>query len=321
MKNFCTLFNAKYLPRGILLYKSLQKNVKNFHLYIFAFDELTLKYFKSKNYKNITVISLKEFEDKELLKIKKTRTPTEYFWTCTGSTLIYLFKKFNLKDCVYVDSDIYFFSYPSSFFEKFKKYSCVITKHNYAREYDQSQTNGIFCVQFLYFKNDIIGKKILQDWRKKCLKWCYNRIEKGKFGDQKYLDSWPKKFKKVFVTKHLGAGLAPWNLSKFEMQKTKNIFLITDKKTKKYHNLIFYHYHDFKYFSNHFFLGSYKIDTILYNQIYKKYSTLYLKEIKKLKNNINFNDYDFSDSTGEGKMYIINLIKKILHFRNLKIIK
>ena len=70
-------------------------------------------------------------------------------------------------------------------------------------------------MQFLYFKNNLIGNKILRDWRNKCLNWCYNRVEKNKFGDQKYLDIWPKKFNQVFVSDHLGAGLAPWNLTDF----------------------------------------------------------------------------------------------------------
>lgn len=233
MKNFCTLFNSKYLPRGMLLYKSLQKNVKNFHLYVFAFDEFTFNYLNNKKYNNITVISLSKFEDKRLLKVKESRTPTEYFWTCTGSTLIYLFKNFNLKDCIYVDSDLFFFSYPYNFFKDFKKYSCVITKHNYAKKYDQSKTNGIYCVQFLYFKNNFIGNKILQDWRKKCLGWCYNRVEKGKFGDQKYLDMWPKKFKQVHVSDHLGAGLAPWNLIDYKFFNRKKNLFIKNKFTKK----------------------------------------------------------------------------------------
>ena len=321
MKNFCTLFNAKYLPRGILLYKSLQKNVKNFHLYIFAFDELTLNYFSNKNYKNITVISLSQFEDESLLKIKKTRTPTEYFWTCTGSTLIYLFKKFNLKDCIYVDSDLFFFSYPLNFFKKFKKYSCVITKHNYAKKYDQSKTNGIYCVQFLYFKNNLIGNKILEDWRKKCLRWCYNRIEKGKFGDQKYLDVWPKKFNQVYVSDHLGAGLAPWNLIDYNFFNKKKTLFIKNKFTKKKYELIFFHYHDLKYFNKYFFLGGYKISIIAYLKIYKDYKSLYLKEIKKLKKITIFKDFNFADNSGVGKMYIINLIKKIFYLKNLKFIK
>ncbi len=321
MNNFCTLFNAKYLPRGILLYKSLKKNIKNFHLYIFAFDELTYDYFKKLKYKDITVISLSEFEDKSLLKVKKLRTPTEYFWTCTGSTLIYLFKKYHIKNCIYLDSDLLFFSYPNNFFNQFKKYSCVITKHNYSAKYDQSKTNGIYCVQFLFFKNDIIGNKILMDWRKKCLAWCYNRVEKNKFGDQKYLDLWPKKFKKVLVVNHLGAGLAPWNIQDYYIFKKKNNIFIKKKLNKKKFELIFFHYHDLKYFNKYFFLGSYEISQYAYLKIYKKYMLNYIKEINKLKKKIEFKNFNFVDTSGTGKIYIINLIKKILYAKNLKFIK
>ncbi len=321
MKNFCTLFNAKYLPRGMLLYKSLKKNVKNFHLYVFAFDEFTFKYLNNKKYKNITVISLSKFEDKKLLKVKESRTPTEYFWTCTGSTLIYLFKNFNLKDCIYVDSDLFFFSYPYKFFKDFKKYSCVITKHNYAKKYDQSKTNGIYCVQFLYFKNNFFGNKILQDWRKKCLRWCYNRVEGGKFGDQKYLDMWPKKFKQVHISNHLGAGLAPWNLIDYKFFNRKKNLFIKNKFTKKKYELIFFHYHDLKYFNKYFFLGRYEIGLKAYSKIYKGYMLLYLKEIRKLREKTIFKDFNFADTSGVGKMYIISLIKKILYLKNLKFIK
>ena len=44
--------------------------------------------------------------------------------------------------------------------------------------------------------------------------------------------------------------------------------------------------------------------------------SLYLKEVNRLKKNKIFKDCNFSDSSGTGKAYIINLIKKIeeMHF-------
>ena len=97
MYNFSTLFNYKYLANGLLLYESLSKNLKNFKLYVFAFDNLTYEFLKRKKLKNLILIKLKNFEDKDLLKTKKNRTPTEYFWTCTGSTILYLFNKKKLR--------------------------------------------------------------------------------------------------------------------------------------------------------------------------------------------------------------------------------
>lgn len=48
---------------------------------------------------------------------------------------------------------------------------------------------------------------------------------------------------------------------------------------------------------------------------------LYLKEIKKLKEKTIFKGFNFADTSGVGKMYIISLIKKILYLKNLKFIK
>ena len=52
-----------------------------------------------------------------------------------------------------------------------------------------------------------------------------------------------------------------------------------------------------------------------------RYMSLYLKEVNKLKKNKIFKDCNFSDSSGSGKNYVINFIKKILNFQNLKIIE
>ena len=93
--NFCTLFDSYYLTRGIALYQSLEKNCKDFHLYVYAFDEKSYEVLTSLNYSNATIISLKEFESEELLGVKSDRTIAEYCWTCTASTIWFSINKFN----------------------------------------------------------------------------------------------------------------------------------------------------------------------------------------------------------------------------------
>ena len=94
MQNYCTLFNTNYLTRALVMYDSMVAAKANFHLYIFAFDDTVHDFFKNKYLRNnITVISLAELEDPELLKVKPTRSAGEYCWTSTSSVILYAIEK------------------------------------------------------------------------------------------------------------------------------------------------------------------------------------------------------------------------------------
>jgi hypothetical protein len=95
------------------------------------------------------------------------------------------------------------------------KKSVLITDHNYAPEYDQSSTSGQYCVQFVTFiRNN--GENVRKWWENRCLEWCFNRFEDGKFGDQKYLDDWDTRFcDQVHVLQDKELILAPWNAIRF----------------------------------------------------------------------------------------------------------
>ena len=71
MHNYCTLFDSNYLTRGLAMYESLKKNSNKFHLYIFSFDDRSYSVLKELNLESATIIKLEEFEDDELLEVKK----------------------------------------------------------------------------------------------------------------------------------------------------------------------------------------------------------------------------------------------------------
>ena len=169
MYNYCTLFDSNYLIRGLAMYQSLKKHSSNFHLYIFAFDLRSYKLLKKLNLISVTIISLYEFEDKELLEAKKDRTVEEYCWTCTPSVIKYCIENFNLNSCTYLDADLYFFSNPDVLIKEMGNKSILITEHRYSPQYKSGIINGIYNVQFLTFKNDINGMKALKWWRDSCI--------------------------------------------------------------------------------------------------------------------------------------------------------
>lgn len=280
MLNFCTLFDSNYAPQGLSMYNSLFQHCKDFHLYIFAFDDITFEVFRKLHLSKATIISLVDFEDEELLRAKQNRSKKEYCWTCASSTILYCLKRYNLDQCAYIDADLYFYSDITVLIDETADKSVLITPHNYAPEYDQSENCGKYCVQFISFKNNADGMNALNWWRKACLEWCYARFEDGKFGDQKYLDDWLERFNCVHVLKNFGGGLAPWNRTRYYLDRHMQV----NESGKKY-PLCFYHFHDLKFdgkkINRDYFLN-YKIDRKYMISLYVPYVKELILASKKL---------------------------------------
>jgi hypothetical protein len=299
MLNFCTLFNSSFLSRGLAMYESLKKYCAEFHLYIFAFDDKTYKVLSSLNLDKASIISLKDFENPELLAIKKTRTPTEYFWTCTPATIEYVINEYQVPECTYLDADIYFFGDPKILLDEIGNKSVLITEHGYfPKEFDQTATSGRFCVQFITFKNNEAGLNILKNWKELCFKWCYVKMEEGKFGDQKYLDDWPEKYPEdVHILKNIGGGAAPWNTQRFSYFLKNKRTYIKDLTTNKTQQLIFYHFHglrfytlvnNFRFFKLNYKRFDYAVSTrYIFSASVKKYVYQeYFKHLNKIKKQV-----------------------------------
>ncbi len=286
MLNFCTLFDTFYLSRGLALYESLEQHCAQFHLYIFAFDNKCLHFLREQKLKHATIISLQEFEDEELLRVKPTRTRGEYCWTCTSSTILFVLNNYNVDNCTYLDSDLYFFSSPQALFDEMGDNSVLITPHRYTKQYDQNERTGIYCVQFVTFKKDEKGLKVLNWWRNACLEWCYNRMEDGKFGDQKYLDNWPTQFYGVHILQHLGGGVAPWNMQQYSFTKAENKIIGKELATTKTFELIFFHFHSLMFVSPSYFSPRpyYKRNKSVIELVFNPYA----KKIKQLRNKYPF---------------------------------
>jgi SAM-dependent methyltransferase len=238
---FCTLFDAGYLPRGLALYRSLVDTGADFHLRVFCMDDATYDLLSRMDLPRVTLIRLADLEtfDSELLAVKPSRTPVEYFWTATPVVCLYcLEREPELAEITYLDADVMFFADPRPVFDELGSASVLIVPHRYAPAYaNDVATSGIYNVQFMTFRRTTDGLEALRWWRERCLEWCYARVEDGKMGDQKYLDDWPERFRGVHVLEHPGGGLAPWNVSRYMLQLRGDAVLVDGQP------LIFYHYH------------------------------------------------------------------------------
>lgn len=241
MRYYVTLFDSNYLARGLTLYRSLLREADDFHLWVICFDDLAYELLTQLNLEKVTPVSLSQFEDDELLRLKKQRSQREYCWTCTPSSILYVLNTEPQVNAVtYLDADLMFFSSPEPIFEENESASILLTHHRYIPQLEHMYKGGIYNVQFMNFKRDLEGLRALNWWRERCNEWCFARFEANKFGDQKYLDDWTERFQNVHIVQHPGAGLAPWNNTGSSITKVGDRLLVDG------YPLIFYHFHTFK---------------------------------------------------------------------------
>lgn len=277
---FCTLFDSNYLDKGITLYKSMEKHMMDFKLYVFAFDDKCYEILKSENYDKLIPISLKEFETPDLLKVKQERTRAEYCWTCSPWIIKHILDKYEEPICTYIDADMDFFSTPQSVFDEMREKQCsvIIVPHRYETEAEEQEAHdlrGSYCVEFNTFLNDENGKSVLNWWAKKCMEWCFYAIPGTTewYGDQKYLNVFPEKFNGVMICNHHGVGLAPWNIKLVDYAGENNeIPLIKVKKNNMIYPVILYHFESVSFLTEHIITAPANTkNKILYKRIYDSY--------------------------------------------------
>lgn len=282
MLNFVTLFDKNYMSRGIVLYESLAEHCgSGFSLYVLAMDDVVAGYLGQLGHGNLHVITLADMKGlyPVLERLEKERTRGEFSWTLSSFSIQYALRKYGLDSCTYVDSDVCFYGAPELLLDGLGGRSVLITEHNYTPEYDQTATSGKFCVQFMHFRNNEDGNRVLEWWRSSCEEWCYARAEDGKFGDQKYLDDWESRFEGIVYNCHdIGCGVAPWNVQRYEVSVVDGDLYVTDRVSKVRRPVVFYHFHGLaEMTANRWCLSHYRLAEAEKEILYRPY-------IEKLKN-------------------------------------
>jgi len=244
MLNFCTYFDINYIHRGLALYNSLVKTGESFTLWVLCFDDQTHSILTKLDLPGIKLISEAAFEtgDDALIATKADRTRVEYYWTCTASLPLYIFKQQPSIDIlIYLDADTFFYSSPRAIIDELGEDSIMIVPHDYAKEYEDHIAAGIYNVGIMAFRNDRNGMECLTWWRERCIEWCYWQYENGQIGDQAYLNDWPERFEKVKVSANIGINAAPWNVAKYGLNKQGNRIFISGTP------LVCFHFHALKF--------------------------------------------------------------------------
>ena len=243
MHVFCTYFDHHYLPRGLVLYESLRRHGPDAKLWVLCLSQEAYNWLVQERLDGVRPISLEEFEqaDPELRVAKLNRTIVEYYFSCTPSLPLFVFARDPQADMVtYVDADLYFFRDPLPVIAEMAQNSIAIIGHRFPPSHRYLEKTGIYNVGWISFRRDENARRCLDWWRHQCLEWCYDRVEEGRYGDQKYLDQWSTLFRGVVVIKHQGANLAPWNLANYTIYFRDGRVWVDDQE------LIFFHFQGFQ---------------------------------------------------------------------------
>lgn len=238
IEHFCTLFDSNFLPMGLALHASLRKHHGSFRLWVICMDDKAESQLKALGLPEIVPIALRDMETDPLREVKKTRGRGEYCWTLTPFTFQAVFDRdASVRRVTYLDADLFCFDDPRILLRELDASGkhVLYTDHAYGPRYDQSSISGRYCVQFLCIANTPQGRKVMEWWQEKCLEWCYDRVEPGRFGDQKYLDQWERLFpQETHVAGQFSKTLAPWNAEHWFSQ------------AKGFYHPVIYHFHSLR---------------------------------------------------------------------------
>lgn len=152
---------------------------------------------------------------------------------------------------IYADSDLLFFGSLLTYLDSLPQCNVVIAPHrHYFWNKSRLAKYGKYNVGLVAFKNNEEGLRALRFWAESCLAWCYDRVEDGKYADQKYLEKFASISEGVLVDNSLGANLAPWNsfLKKISATKSGEIYVGRDK-------LMYFHAQGLKQKNGRWILG------------------------------------------------------------------
>jgi hypothetical protein len=310
--NYCTYFNISFAVYGLALLESIFRHDPTAQVYVLCLDVETFELLSKNENEQRYLVSLQSLEGNfaSLGEAKRNRSTTEYFWTLTPCLLHYLiFNKKVCKTLTYLDADQLFFSDPKPIFEEINDADISIMPHRFPEELDSLKAHGNFNVSWLTFKNNSNAKSCLQWWMNSCIEWCYAKVEGEKYGDQKYLDQFPLKFKKVHQIENKGCGLAPWNLSTFDYGQ----------------KVILFHFQSFRIQSSCLFTAviqlTEKCDLSLFKEvILKQYFFFLKKNFNKANFSPTHNSSDKSSLYSENSVMILYIFKQVFFIRN-KILK
>ncbi|MBS0664176.1 MAG: hypothetical protein JSR48_13000 [Verrucomicrobia bacterium] len=214
MNHYCTYFDRGYLAQGLAMWGSLVRHDPAAVLWVLALDGETAAVLRAQPETGLRVLELAELVavDPDLAAVQAVRPRSEFIFTLTPCLVRHLLRTHPaMGSLAYVDADLFFFSDPAPCWRALAAGSVLVVAHRYPPWHDDGEKYGHYNVGLLIFRDDENGRACVEWWRSRCLESCALSGDGTHYGDQKYLDEWPRRFAGVVECRHPGVNVAPWN--------------------------------------------------------------------------------------------------------------
>jgi hypothetical protein len=239
MNHFCTYCDKGYAARLLCLHDSLLRHGGAFQLTVLCFDAETAAVVAAARQPTLTALILDELlhAEPDYAAVRARRSPVEFYFTTTPVLLRHcLARSPAASQMTYLDADLFFFGPASAVLAEQAEASIGIVPHRFPARLSDRLKYGTYNVAWVSFRRDREGLAGLDWWRARCLEWCHDRIEGGRFADQGYLDEFPRRFAGVRALDHPGINAAPWNMDEVGVKAGKDEVFVNERP------LLFYHF-------------------------------------------------------------------------------
>ena len=243
VEHFCTYFDHRYAPKGLAMWRSLKHHLPEATLHILCLTDACFEILQACRLRDVELYRLVDIEraNPALVVARSNRSLFEYYFSLTPCLPLHVWHVHSdINRITYVDADVLFFASPRPVFDEIGGSSIGIIEHRFPPHLADLNKYGRFNVGWLTFRRDHTAISCLETWRSQCLEWCYDRLEDGRFAEQKYLDTWPHTVPGLRIVQHKGANVAPWNLASFTLALAEGDLTLDGEP------LLFFHAHGFQ---------------------------------------------------------------------------
>ncbi|MCC7280759.1 MAG: hypothetical protein IT556_00165 [Acetobacteraceae bacterium] len=242
--HFCTLFDAGYAARGLVMLESLARHCTSPHrVSILAMDDAAARMVEAAGRPHWRILRVADLGDGEFAALEGRRPHREFCWTAAPALCHHLVASAPEGSMVaYLDADLMFFRDPAELLAELDGGgSILIHEHRFSpdrAEYEAS--SGRFNVGFVGFRVGEEARACTERWRAQVIALCVLDPARGLCGDQGYLNEWPTLYPGLRIMRNIGGGVAPWNLAAYRVGGTPRAPSVDGVP------VVFFHYHSFR---------------------------------------------------------------------------